>query len=425
VESDDGPEEEGPYFAWLPPDDRLWRHPSEVPAAPSAGGGPERPIAGSTSLVAPSSQATGWARSPVTRIWAVALVAGLIGAAAASGVGMLSGAFEQQTTVVRSVMPTAPTDTLASSTASGVDWTTVDDAVAPSVVNIAVSSASGPASGSGILFEQGNGEAYIITDSSLVAGADGIEVTFVSGDQYQAHLVGSDPLTGLALVAIPSWTQSFPQLGSVADLQLAEPVLAVGARASGDASVFPGSVSAEDREVDVSGGSTMQNLIAVSGPPAMASSAAGGPLVDQQGRVVGITVDLDPTDSTDQSLIFAVPVDIAMHVSQELLAGLAVTHPWLGVTNTYDMTSADARQFDLSGGAQIGQVWPGSPASRLGLDPSDVITSFNGSPVTSSGTLTQLLYSQVQPGHWASISYLHKGRSVQTMVYISSQPDGD
>jgi S1-C subfamily serine protease len=355
----------------------------------------------------------------------VALVAGLIGAGAASGVGMLSGVFEQQTTVVRSVMPTAPTDTLASSTASGVDWTTVDDAVAPSVVNVAVSSASGPASGSGVLFEQGNGEAYIITDSSLVAGADGIEVTYVSGDQYQAHLVGSDPLTGLALVAIPSWTQSFPQLGSVADLQLAEPVLAVGARASGDASVFPGSVSAEDREVDVSGGSTMQNLIAVSGPPAMASSAAGGPLVDQQGRVVGITVNLDPTDSTDQSLVFAVPVDIAMHVSQELLAGLAVTHPWLGVTNAYDMTSADARHFDVSGGAQIGQVWPGSPASRLGLDPSDVITSFNGSPVTSSGTLTQLLYSQVQPGRWASISYLHKGRSVQTMVYISSQPDGD
>ena len=239
----------------------------------------------------------------------MALVAGIVGAVAASGVGMMTGVFEQQTTVVHSVIPSAPTVTLASATASGVDWSSVDDVIASSVVQIQVTSASGPATGSGLLLEPGNGESYVVTDSSLVAGASGIQVSFVSGDQYRGRLVGSDPLSGLALVAVavPAWANIFPQLGTVASLRLANPVLAVGARSDAPASVFSGSVTAEDREVDVAGGSTMENLIAVSGSSPLPALASGGPLVDQQGQVVGITVSLDPTNTSDQGLVFVVP----------------------------------------------------------------------------------------------------------------------
>ena len=82
----------------------------------------------------------------------------------------------------------------------------------------------------------------------------------------------------------------------------------------------------EDREVDVAGGSTMENLIAVSGSSPLPALASGGPLVDQQGQVVGITVSLDPTNTSDQGLVFAVPVDIAVHVTEQLLSGMPVTH---------------------------------------------------------------------------------------------------
>ena len=86
---------------------------------------------------------------PATRIWSVAIVAGLIGALAASGLGMVSGVFEQQTTIIHAVMPAAPVVSLATDSGAGVDWHAVDNAIAPSVVAISVTNASGTVAGSG------------------------------------------------------------------------------------------------------------------------------------------------------------------------------------------------------------------------------------------------------------------------------------
>ncbi len=431
VEPDEGMEEEGPYLPWLPPDDRLWRHPSEgsEPREPSSrepSGTESNDSGGAGGRRFLPSQLAGWAHHPSARIWTIAVVAAIVGAIAASGVGMLTGVFEQQTMVVHSVAPTAPTVTL-SATSGGVDWSGVDDALAPSVVAIQVTTASGPATGSGLLFEPGNPYSYVVTDSSLVAGASDISVTLVGGQGFKGHVVGTDAMSGLAVlaVAVPSLYQDFPQLGSVADLRLANPVLAIGARPNASASVFSGSVTGEDREVDVSGGSTMENLIAVSGSSPLPSTEAGGPLVDQYGRIMGITVSLNPTNSSDQGLLFAVPVDVAWHVTQQVLEGSRLTHPWLGVIDADDVTPAVANQYGVSGAAEVGQVAPGSPASRMGLRANDIITSINFQPVTSSGTLTQLLYSQGVPGRPLTIRYLHNGKWDQGVMYVTDQPNGD
>jgi S1-C subfamily serine protease len=335
---------------------------------------------------------------------------------------MVTGVFERQTTVVHPLLSTGPAETVSSEGGTSVDWSSVDDAIAPSVVEVDVSTASGPASGSGFLFVPGERESYVITESSLVANATDVHVTFNTGDQFRAKVVGQDPVSGVALISVPTFDKSFPQLGSVASLHVANPLLAVGARtASG--SVVSGSVTAEDRAVDVAGGNTMQNLIALSGPP-LPTTAAGGPLVDDQGRVVGITLSLDPVNSADQALTFAVPVDVALRVVQEMLSGNSVTHPWLGVTSASDITSGTAAQYGLAGGAQIQQVAPGSPASRIGLGPTDIITHFDNQAVISGGSLTQLV-SQAQLGRPLSLSYLHQGKPVRTSVYLWSQPDGD
>jgi putative serine protease PepD len=430
VEPEEGMEEEGPYLPWLPPDDRLWRHPSERPVSqePSRtesdkGGGD----GGGGGRRSPRHRA-GWGRAPSARLWVIAVVAAVVGAVAASGVGMVSGAFDQQTTVLPSVMPSSPTVTLASDSSNGVDWSTVEDAVGPSVVGIQVSTASGPATGSGVLFEPGDRDCYVLTDSALVAGASGIQVSLATtGQIYKGQVVGSDPMSGLALiaVAVPPLYQDILPLGSAADLHLATPVLAVGAPANASASIFSGLVAAEDREVDLTGGSAMENLISVSGSSILPDPEAGGPLVDQFGRIIGITVSLDPTNSGDQNVLFAVPVDVAWHVTQQLLSGARVTHPWLGVIDTEDLTSAEADQYGLSGGAQIGQVSPGSPASRMGLQPNDIITSINGTPVTSSGTLTQLLFTQGAPGRPLTVGYVHNGKPTQRVAYLTEQPTGD
>jgi S1-C subfamily serine protease len=335
---------------------------------------------------------------------------------------MMSGAFDQKTTVVRTILPATPAVSLGFDRGATIDWATIDDAIAPSVVNIDVSNASGPASGSGLVFMAGMGSAYVITDSALIAGVTGVQVTFLSGGVYAGKVVGADSTSGLALIAVPNVGFAVPTLGSVGSLKVANPVLAVGARTDSGGSVFPGWVSVEDRQVEIASGSSIDNLIGLS-IPSIPSAAAGGPLVDQQGRVVGVTVSVDPMDSSNQNLSFAVPVDVAEHVAAQLLAGEAVTHPWLGVINTVDISSGVANQLNLSGGVQVGQVTPGSPASRVGLNPSDIITGFGGQPVTSSGSFTQLL-SQAQPGRSVMISYLHRGKPVQSAVYVSDQPSG-
>ena len=420
VEPDDGMDEEGPFTPLLPPDDRLWRHPSEMHAAAGSHTGAHpaySPTAGSTGLAAD--------HPGVRRIWAVALVAGVIGALTASGVGMVTGVFEQQTTVVRSVTPQAPGLTLASDSAgsiSSTDWTAIDDSLAPSIVALTVDSPSGTATGSGMLFLQGSSNSYIVTDSSLVSGGGPIAVSYLSGESVRGHLVGSDPLSGIALLSVPNRQGPFPVLGSVSDLRDANPVLAIGARTSSGGSVFAGSVTAEDREVDVAGGLSMENMIAATASQ-IPDSLGGGPLVDAQGRVVGITLALDPTNTTDQGLVFAVPIDLAERVAQEMLNGVRVDHPWLGVSDAADLSSAVARQLGLSGGAQVGQVLPGSPASRVGLSPNDIITALNGIPVTSTGALTKLL-AQCTPGKQTPISYIHLGLTKTASVVVSNQPGG-
>ena len=356
-------------------------------------------------------------------MWAVAVVAGVVGALAASGIGMVTGIFEQQTTVVRSVTAQGPELTSSDNPSGSTNWTAIDDTLAPSIVAVSVNSPSGPAMGSGMLFLQGFSKSYIITDSALLAGGGSILVSYLSGETTRAHLIGSDPTSGIALLSVPSRQGPFPVLGSVADLRVANPVLAIGARTSAGGSVFAGSVTAEDREVDVAGGLLMENMIAATASQ-VPDSLGGGPLVDGQGRVVGITVALDPTNSMDQGLVFAVPVDVAQRVAQEMLDGSSIDHPWIGISDASDVSSSVARQLGVSGGAQVGQVLPGGPASHVGLTSNDIITSFNGVPVTSTGTLTRLV-SQCTPGKQAPISYIRSGLARTATLTVSNQPGGD
>lgn len=409
METDDGLDDDGPSRPLLPPDDRLWRHPSELRDA---------------GVGSPASAVRNPPSSGPGRVWAVAIVAGVVGALTASGVGMLSGAFEQQTTVVRSVSQ-GPSLTLASDNGNGttaVDWRGVDDAIAPSVVAIEVSSASGPATGSGMLMVQGDDSSYVVTDSSLVAAGGSISVSYLSGDTVRGRLVASDPLSGLALLAVPRGQGIIPPLGTVAELQDATPVLAVGARTLPGGSVFAGSVSGEDREVDISTGQSMENMIAMTSAQ-IPSSAAGGPLVDSSGRVIGVTLSLDPTDPTDQGLTFAVPIDLVKRICSEMLTDTTVQHPWLGITEAVDLSSAIANQLGVSGGAQISGIWPGGPASHAGLSSNDIIISFDGSPVTSTGSLTTLL-AGAPLGKVVHISYIHDRVQRTGTLMVSDQPSG-
>lgn len=413
VEADDGPEDEGPLLPWIPPDDRLWRHPSEVgssdPRPASSGPGGPRILRAST-----------------TKTWSVAVVAGVVGAILASGVGVATGNFGRQTTVVQPVTHMMSPTTMALTASSNTpNWPAIADHVSPSVVSITTAGSNGNQSGSGVLYLSTDNRSYILTSAALI-GDGMVQVTFDDSETQHARVVGIDHKTGLGLVSVAGpGNRAFaaPTFGSQADLRVAEQVMAVGARSFGvvGSPVASGSISGLDQAINVGDDSTMEDLISIaSSTPA--GTDAGGALVDAQGAVFGIQAFVDSSDASSQGQSYAIPMDLAMHVASQMLAGSRVTHPWLGIVDAADPSSATTRQLQLAGGAQVTQVAPGSPAQALGLTPSDVVTSFNGQPVATTGGLN-LLVDRCDVGHRAPIAYIHGSQTLTRTITVTEAPN--
>jgi putative serine protease PepD len=408
VEPDEGSEDDGPLLPWISPDDRLWRHPSEM---------------GSSRARPPATHRGG--RSGGVRLWSVAVAAGVVGAVLASGVGIATGSFVHRTTVLspvtRLLAPSSmPVTTgVTSSTATAPNWPAIADDVAPSVVTITASGPAGEQVGSGVLYTSIGDKAYILTAGSLIGG-DQLKVTFDDSEVQAARIVGIDHQTGLGLISVPGGKRDFPPFASETSLQVAQPVMGIGARAAtGAPNVSTGSISALDVAVDTGDESTMENLIGISSSEPVAD--LGAALVDPQGAVFGIEASVDTPDATQAGQTFAVPYDVADHVARQMLAGVNVTHPWLGVVNAKDPSSATASQLSLAGGSQVTQVSPGSPAERAGLRPSDIITAFDGHPVASTGALTSLVCDST-PGQPATVTYIHQGQTRSATVTLEDTP---
>lgn len=409
-------EDEGPFFAWLPPEDRLWRHPSEGLPQDASGRSDRR-----------EPTLSRLARITLANTWAVALVAGLVGAGAATGVGVASGLWPRQTTVVKPSVESTSAVSFVPVSSEPTNWTAIDDEVSSSVVGVTVDGASGSTVGSGVVLLDDDGDqTFIVTDSSLFSAAQsagytaGATVTFLSGQTVKARLLGMDALSSVAVLEVKSSSDVLPALvGSVADIDQADSVLAVGSRSV--PSVAPGTVSGEDRSVTLSDGSQLDDLIALTMPTGSAT-ADGGPLLDQYGQVVGITVDIDPMDAADKNFAFAVPIDEVTHVANQIVDDSRVTHPWLGITDAEDVPSVMAHQLGLNGGVQVGAVEPDSPAAAAGLRPDDVVTSLDGQAVTSAGALIADI-SECVPGRITTVTYLAGNRTIEATVRMGNQPD--
>jgi putative serine protease PepD len=357
-----------------------------------------------------------------------AAVGGMVGALSVLAAGTYGGFWTHSTRIMETVLPTSPAVSLADAGGVQSAWGTIDAAVAPSVVALTVQSSEGTQTGSGVVFATlANGKSYVLTDRSTLQPAEQAEdlerirVSFLSGTTATGRLVGDDPISHLAVVEVTSPDGNLAAAtGSVADLTDADPVLAVAARPNG--SISSGSVSGDDRTVALADGSDIDGLIAVS-MPGLTSGGSGGPLMDQNGHVVGITLALNPTSPADQGLTFAVPIDEAVKVATQMINGQSVTHPWLGVRNASDLPPAMAQQLGIGGGVQAPLVVPGSPASRAGLAANDVVTSFEGQAVRTTGQLMAAVQT-CSPGRSVKIGYVHAGVARTAWVTLATQPSG-
>jgi putative serine protease PepD len=369
-------------------------------------------------------------RPPRRGVWvaAAALVAGAIGGV--GGAAGYSAISDDPSTPVRDALtaPVVETGNTSSSGARSVE--SVAATVLPSVVKISVSSASAAGSGSGIVLTS---DGLILTNNHVAEiAADGgnMAVSFNDGTDTPAHIVGRDPLTDLAVIQAEGVSGLTPAtLGSSSNLKVGEQVVAIGSPFGLDSTVTSGIVSALNRPVDASDNAPStagsDSIFAgIQTDAAINPGNSGGALVNMQGQVIGINSAIYSPTSGDTSqggsvgLGFAIPINEARPIAEQLRDGQTATHARLGVTIT-DATNSEG----LVDGAKVRQVTPGSAAAEAGLQTGDVITRIGGQPVTGADSLVALVRTY-RPGDPVSLGVEHDGNTETVSVTLGSDATG-
>jgi putative serine protease PepD len=320
--------------------------------------------------------------------------------------------------------PSGPTS--GSSAVAACAVTPIADKVIPSVVTIAASGSGGSGTGSGEVIRS---DGYILTNNhviSVAASGGSVDVLFSDGQTEPATIVGRDPQTDLAVLKVqPSHDLKVISLGSSSSVKIGEPVVAIGAPLGLSGTVTSGIVSALDRTVEVPGENDRSALLvsALQTDAAINPGNSGGALVNCSGELIGVpTAGAAVPNSAGGSigLGFAIPVDLAKSIADEIIATGRVTHAFFGL-QTVPIPPAAAAQAGLPEGLYVQTVTPGGPAAAAGLGPSDVITKIDGEPATSNIQLQELTLTK-KPGDTVTVDYTRAGHSATATVTLAAQP---
>lgn len=270
-------------------------------------------------------------------------------------------------------------------------------------------------SGSGFLISS---DGYILTNHHVVAEAGEVIVRLTDQRQFEATIVGSDPRSDLALLKIEANNLPFVTTGSASDLAVGEWVLAIGSPFGLDFSVTAGIVSAKQRALP------NENYIPfIQTDVAINPGNSGGPLFNMAGEVVGINAQIYSRSGGFMGLSFAIPIDIALNVAEQLQTRGKVTRAWLGVIIQH-VTEELADSFGMSRpeGALITNILPNGPAAGSELRVGDVIVVFNGEPIGTSSALPPVVgrSSLQQP---AEVIVMRDGKRQRLRIALGELPD--
>jgi putative serine protease PepD len=456
-----------PAAAWQPPrpDYPASQHPKDAPTAAYAGGpvgaafGPaatqpttpfEHPHTAQAAPAAPARKKSGAGRV-VGLIVAAALVGGAAG---------LGGAYAGVTLWGDSTSsPAAGPATVTVNNPDDVNQTTAIAArVVPSVVTISASGESGAGTGSGVIL---SADGYVVTNTHVVTldgqtGDATITATTSDGRVYNAEIVGTDPTYDLAVIRLEGAENLTPiEFADSSQLNVGDTTVAVGAPLGLSNTVTTGIVSALNRSIEVASSAAPDNSgdDAEQGPqqgegpfffdfgqgqqqPSQSSESisisviqtdaainpgnSGGALVDDQGRLIGINVAIASAGgSSGQAgsigVGFAIPSDIAQRVANEIIDTGSATHGLLGASVR---PAAGTDGIDIAG-AYIAEVTPDGAAAAAGLREGDVVTEFNGVPITNAVDLTAAVRALAADAQ-ASLTYVRDGQSDTVEVTLGT-----
>jgi S1-C subfamily serine protease len=410
------------------PDDRLWRHPSEMSCHPIVplGAPTDGPFVG-------PAETTDCGHAGRHRPWVAFVAAGTVGAVLAGGgviaLGVGERVVERPVTEQVALGPTG-------SPLGRYDVGMLDNLrqrVSPAVVSVA--------DGSGVVVRD---DGIVVTSDAFVRDGAVPAVTLADGTVVDATLVGVDPVTGLAVLDLGGESHTPSVLATAGDLMAGQPAYALHALPSGDTATAPGVVGPAERYVGPAGAPL--DGVEIEGDADLL--ALGGPLVDERGAVVGIVTAVE-----DGATWYVAPVEVVRHVAADLLVEGFVRHAWLGIEGTEptdDWVSTDGAGEDSSDGAtsddapaagtladeadeadggedgdvdaglevegtMVASVVEGSPADEGGLAPGDVIVAIDGQPVVHMPDLTLGMRSR-SPGDRVDLTVTRSDGSRTTLV---------
>ncbi|WP_342649524.1 DegQ family serine endoprotease [Pseudomonas sp. REB1044] len=263
-------------------------------------------------------------------------------------------------------------------------------------------------------------DGYVLTNNHVVADADEIIVRLSDRSELQAKLVGTDPRTDVALLKVDGKNLPTVKLGDSEKLKVGEWVLAIGSPFGFDHSVTKGIVSAKGR--------TLPNdtyVPFIQTDVAINPGNSGGPLFNMKGEVVGINSQIFTRSGGFMGLSFAIPIDVALDVSNQLKKDGKVSRGWLGVViQEVNKDLAESFGLDKPAGALVVQVLDNGPAAKGGLQVGDVILSMNGQPIVMSADLPHLI-GGLKDGQKAKLEIIREGKRQTLDVTIGALPEDD
>ena len=273
--------------------------------------------------------------------------------------------------------------------------------------------------GSGFIISS---DGYIMTNNHVVEDADEVKVRMTNGDEYDAEVIGTDPASDVALIKIDAKNLPKVRIGDSDALKVGEWVMAIGSPFNFEYSVTKGIVSAKGRAL---GGNDRYVPFLQTDVPINPGNS-GGPLFNMKGEVVGINSQIYTQSGGFMGLSFAIPINIALNVADQLKATGKVQRGWLGVEMyppfNDDIELARSLGLDRAEGALISRVFEGGPASDAGIHQDDVLIEFDGNTVHRYSDLPPLV-GVVKPGDEVKVRVVRAGKEKTLVVEIGTLSD--
>lgn len=290
-------------------------------------------------------------------------------------------------------------------------------------------------SGSGVILSK---DGYILTNNHVIQRAEKLEVTLINGKTYRASFIGADPSSDLALLKIDANSDlPFLTLGDSKNLEVGQNVYAIGNPFGLNSTLTTGIISSLNRTLRTPNGRLLENIIQTDA--AINPGNSGGPLLDSSGRLIGINTAIFSPTGSNAGIGFAIPVNRAKKIADDIILHGKVIRPYLGTTFSLEITPRIAKALDVpvEQGILVGEVYPGSPADRAGIRGGnqrvllgdqeislggDIILRVDNQPIASADELISRIESK-NPGDKVDLTIFRNGNKLNTSVVLKERPE--